>query len=363
MCPAENVSGKLFFSRNKIGKGINEILSDIFSSLYDIALILFSKCAAFVPGNSLRMMQGIIFTASMRRAFIMLHISVFLWGFTGIFARSIHLTEGVLVWYRMLLTALCWILLGIITKKVPLLPFREILRLSVAGLLVAMHWLFFYGSIKYSNISIGMSCLPMIAVFSSILEPVMLRKSFKWYELMLAMLALLGMFLIFQFTVLYRTGIILGLVSAMLGSTFTILNKKLVGKYNSETITTYEVSTGFIYLTLLMPVYLSLFPTDKLLPDSTDWLLLFIFSVMCTVIPFNLSMKALQNVSAFTANLSLNMEPVYGIILAFIFYHEQKELNAGFFAGAALILLSVLFYMLLRFRHQIKDWIPRILPE
>jgi drug/metabolite transporter (DMT)-like permease len=180
---------------------------------------------------------------------------------------------------------------------------------------------------------------------------------------MLAMLALLGMFLIFQFTQLYRTGIILGLISAMLGSSFTILSKRLVGKYNSETITTYEISTGFIYLTVLMPLYLYFFPTDKLIPDSTDWLLLFVFTVMCTVIPFNLSMKALQNVSAFTANLSLNMEPVYGIILAFIFYHEQKELNAGFFIGAGLILFSVIFYMLIRFRHQIKDWIPRILPE
>ncbi|HYV90781.1 MAG TPA: DMT family transporter [Chitinophagales bacterium] len=299
----------------------------------------------------------------MRRAFILLHISIFLWGFTGIFARSIHLSEGVLVWYRMLLTATCWILIGVVAKKVPLLPLREAMRISVVGLLVALHWLFFYGSIKYSNISIGMSCLPLIAVFSSILEPVVLREKFKWHELMLALLALLGMFLIFHFSELFRTGIILGVISAVLGSIFTILNKRLVGKYNSETITTYEISSGFIYLTLLMPLYLYLFPTDKLIPDSTDWLLLFIFSIVCTVIPFNLSMKALERVSAFTANLSLNMEPVYGIFLAFIFYHEQKELNAGFFAGAGIILFSVVAFMVLRFRHHIKDWIPWVSPE
>ena len=135
----------------------------------------------------------------MRRAFILLHISIFLWGFTGIFARSIHLSEGVLVWYRMLLTASCWILIGVVTKKVPLLPLREAMRISIVGLLVALHWLFFYGSIKYSNISIGMSCLPLIAVFSSILEPVVLREKFKWHELILALLALTGMFLIFHF--------------------------------------------------------------------------------------------------------------------------------------------------------------------
>src|SRR6185295_10590863 len=140
----------------------------------------------------------------MRRAFILLHISIFLWGFTGIFARAIHLTEGVLVWYRMLLTAICWILIGAFTRTVPLLPLKQMLRISVVGLLVALHWLFFYGSIKYSNISIGMSCLPLIAVFSSILEPVVLREKFKWHELMLALLALLGMFLIFHFSELFR---------------------------------------------------------------------------------------------------------------------------------------------------------------
>ena len=299
----------------------------------------------------------------MKKALLQLHVAVFLWGFTGIFGRSIHLTEGVLVWYRMLLTSLSWVLISLITKRVPWLPWGEILRISVVGLLVSLHWLFFYGSIKYSNISIGMSCLPMIAVFSSILEPLMLRQKFQWYEMMLALLALTGMFLIFQFTEVYRTGIILGLISSLLGSVFTILNKRLVVKYNSETITTYEISTGFIYLTLLMPLYLTFFPTPYLIPASNDWWLLLLFTIVCTVIPFNLSMKALQKVSAFTANLSLNMEPVYGIILAFIFYHEQNDLSAGFFAGAGLILFSVLLYMVMKFRHHIAELIPWVSPE
>ncbi|MCY7410822.1 MAG: hypothetical protein LH473_11150 [Chitinophagales bacterium] len=121
----------------------------------------------------------------MRRAFLLLHFSIFLWGFTGIFARAIDLTEGVLVWYRMLLTSLCWIAIGYFSKRVKLLPVKEIFNISFVGLLVAVHWLFFYGSIKYSNISIGMSCLPMIAVFSSILEPIITRDKFKCNEFML----------------------------------------------------------------------------------------------------------------------------------------------------------------------------------
>jgi drug/metabolite transporter (DMT)-like permease len=294
----------------------------------------------------------------MRKAFILIHVSIFLWGFTGIFARAIDLSEGVLVWYRMLLTASCWVVILMLTRKLIWPGKRDFMRISIVGLLVAVHWLFFYGSIKYSNISIGMSCLPMIAVFSSIIEPVMNRQRFKWIELLLALVALIGMFLIFQFSEVHRVGILLGLISALLGAVFTILNKRLVSDLNSEIITTYEIGTGFVWLTLLMPLYLFLFPTEKLLPDARDWLLLIVFAVVCTVIPFNLSMKALKDVSAFTANLSLNLEPVYGIVLAFLIYQEQKELPGAFYIGAALILLSVVIYMLIHFRHRLKNWMP-----
>jgi len=294
----------------------------------------------------------------MRRAFFLLHISIFLWGFTGVFAKAIDLTEGPLVWYRMFLTTACWVLILIFTKKIYWPGWKNISRIGIVGLLVALHWLFFYGSIKYSNISIGMSCLPMIAVFSSILEPIITRQSFRWYEMLLALIALLGMFLIFQFAEVYRVGIVLGLISALLGSVFTILNKRLVTQFHSEIITTFEIGTGLVWLTLLMPVYLWIFPTDKILPDGHDWLLLLVFTVVCTVIPFNLSMKALKDVSAFAANLSLNLEPVYGIILAFLIYHEQKQLNYGFYLGAGMIFLSVVIYMIIHFRHHIKNWIP-----
>ena len=290
----------------------------------------------------------------MRKAYLYLHISILLWGFTGIFARAIDLSEGVLVWYRLLLTSICWIGIALITNKVRILPVKEILRISFVGLLVAVHWLFFYGSIKYSNISVGMSCLAMIAVFSSILEPFITGRKFQWFELLLGLFAAFGMFLIFEFSSEYRTGILLGLISALLGSYFTIRNKQLMGVYNSETVTTYELCSGFVYLTLLMPIYLWLFPAGNLMPESQDWLLLIIFTVVCTVIPFNLSMKALKHLSAFTSNLSINMEPVYGICLAFIFYHEQKELHPGFFAGTAIILLSVVIYMVLKYRQLLK---------
>jgi len=293
-----------------------------------------------------------------RKAFILLHISIFLWGFTGVFAKAIDLSEGPLVWYRILLTTICWFIILAFTKRLYWPGWKNVGQISIIGLLVSVHWLFFYGSIKYSNISIGMSCLPMIAVFSSILEPIITRQSFRWYEMMLGLIALVGMFVIFQFAEVYRVGIVLGLISAFLGSIFTIMNKNLVKFYNSEIITIYEMGTGLIWLTLLMPLYLWIFPTPKIFPNSHDWGLLLIFTIVCTVIPFNLSMKALKDVSAFAANLSLNLEPVYGILLAFAIYHEQKQLNYAFYIGAGLILLSVVIYMIIHFRHHIKNWIP-----
>src|SRR5215831_1998277 len=141
----------------------------------------------------------------MRRSFILLHVSIFLWGFTGIFARAIDLTTGILVWYRLLLTSVCWICIALITKKVQWLPRKEIIPISRAGIVVALHWLCFYGSIKYSNISVGMSCLAMIAVFSAIMEPIMMKQRFSWVELLLALFAATGIFLIFSFHEVYRT--------------------------------------------------------------------------------------------------------------------------------------------------------------
>ena len=292
----------------------------------------------------------------MKRAFILLHISVFLWGFTGIFARAIDLEAGVLVWYRLLLTSSIWLGIAMVTNKVQRVPLKEVLRLAVPGCVVATHWFFFYGSIKYSNISVGMSCLAMIAVFSALLEPLFLKKPFRLLELLLAVFAAAGILIIFAFHGFYRTGIIMGLVSSLLASLFTILNKKLTEKYTSETVTTYELASGFIFLSCLMPLYLRWFPTDKFLPDSTDWILLVIFSVACTVIPFNLSLKALKHLSAFATNLTVNMEPVYGIILAFLIYHEQNQLSPAFYVGTGVILLSVVAYMMLQFRGQTESF-------
>ncbi|MCS6916307.1 MAG: DMT family transporter [Chitinophagales bacterium] len=286
----------------------------------------------------------------MRRAYLYLHLSIFLWGFTGIFGKAITLNEGLLVWYRMGLTSLIWLAIGLFGGTVQRLNPKATGQLAGIGLVLMMHWLFFYASIKYSNISIAMSCLALIAVFSSVLEPLILRRPLEWIQVVMALIGLTGMLFIFRFTEFARTGIALGMVSSLLGSLFTIFNKQMVANYNSETITTYELTSGFLFLTLLMPVYLKLNGTEWVVPSVSDSVLLVLFVVVCTVIPFNLSMKALRHVSAFMSNLSLNMEPVYGIVLAFIIYREHRQLDAGFYGGMGLILLSVVLYSVIQWR-------------
>jgi drug/metabolite transporter (DMT)-like permease len=292
----------------------------------------------------------------MRKAYLQLHLSILLWGFTGIFGRAIDLKEVLLVWYRLLITVGILLLITLYTKKVKKLPPRELLRISFVGLLVTMHWIFFYGAIKYSNVSIGVSCMSTVAVFTSILEPIMTGRKISLPELVLAVLAAAGMFLIFEVQEFHRTGIILGIMAAFIGSVFTILNSKLSKRYNSETITTYELGSGLFYLTLFIPAYIHFAQPAMLFPDTKNWEMLLVFSLFCTVIPFNLSIKAFKHVSAYASSLSINLEPLYGIILAFIFFHEQKDLKPGFYAGTAIIVLSVILYMVLKHRHQLREF-------
>ncbi len=291
----------------------------------------------------------------MRRALIYLHISIFLWGFTGIFGRAIELKELVLVWYRLIFTVIILLLIPAFSRNIKKLSFKEAKRIIVVGFLVAIHWVLFYGSIKYSNISIGLSCLSTIAVFTALLDPIINHKKINVRELMLSIFAFLGMIVIFRVQEFHRTGIILGIGAALIGSYFTILNAKLVKDFPSETVTFYELASGLILITMVLPFYQYLFPSSSMIPTKNDLILLFFFSVFCTVIPFNLSLKALQHVSAFTSNLYINLEPIYGIAFAFIFFHEEKELQPGFYIGSGIILSSVVIYTVIKYRKQILN--------
>lgn len=287
----------------------------------------------------------------MKRALLQLHLSVFLAGFTGILGKLITLNEGMLVWYRLLITVISMYILYRWQGMLKKLPAKAILQIGGTGFIVALHWIFFYGSIKYANVSIGVVCLSLMSLFTAIFDPLITRKKFDRTELLLSLLTVFGILLIFHFDTQYRTGIILGIFSAMFAALFTVLNKKLVVMYDAVNITFYELGIGFLGLTLLMPFYLYAFPVASLLPSLPDFGYLLILAWFCTILMYMLMVNALRKISPFTVNLCFSLEPLYSIILAFVIFRENDFLQGGFYAGLALILLSVALQMVRIYRQ------------
>ncbi len=290
----------------------------------------------------------------MRKAFLQLHGAVLLAGFTGILGRLITLNEGLLVWYRLLITSLTLWVLFFLQKKLQRISFGEVMKITGVGAIAALHWVTFYGSIKYSNVSVALVCFSAIGFFTAIFEPIIVRKKMNWTELLLSLIAIVGISLIFHFDPQYKTGIIVGLISALLGSIFPICNRQLLQRHTTETVTLYELSGGFLFLTVLLPFYLQYFPADHILPTLSDLGWLLVLAWFCTVLAFNLSMNALRKISAFTVNLTYNLEPLYGIALAFVVYREDKLLTGAFYIGLLFILLSVLLQTWLVYREHKK---------
>jgi drug/metabolite transporter (DMT)-like permease len=281
----------------------------------------------------------------LKQALIKLHISVFLAGFTGILGALIQLNEGLLVWYRIAITVVTLLIWLNWQKKLERIPAAYVWKLFGIGALIALHWVCFYGSIKAANVSIGLVCFASVGFFTALLEPLVTKKTFSWTEVGLGLLSLAGICLIFHFDSRYRTGILLGLACSLLAAIFSVFNKKYVHIAGPQTFMLYELSGGLLVLTLLMPFYLHYFPVATILPSLKDWFWLILLSWLCTIFALRLMLQALQKVSAFTQNLSLNLEPVYGIAMAFVFFHENKQLNDSFYVGLFLIGLSVLLQM------------------
>lgn len=280
----------------------------------------------------------------MKKAFLQLHIAVFLAGFTGVLGKLITLNEGLLVWYRLLITAITmWVLWGW-QRKIVALPARDKWRITGIGFIAALHWVTFYGAIKYGNISVALVCLSAMSFFSAILEPLITRQRFNKMELLLGLMAICGIYIIFHFDARFKTGIIIGLVSAFLAALFPIYLRREVQRFNVETVLTWQMTGGWLTLSLVMPFYLHYFPTTELFPDASNWFWLLVLAWLCTVLAMQFSTNALKKLSAFTVSLSYNLEPVYGVLLAFAVAGENKELGQWFYLGFAVIIFAVVVH-------------------
>ncbi len=290
----------------------------------------------------------------MKKAFLQLHIAVFLAGFTGILGRLISLNEGMIVWYRLLFTAVTMWFLFSLMKKLQRIPVNDILKISGVGFIAAMHWVTFYGSIKYSNVSVALVCFSSISFFTALFEPLILKKRVNITELFLGLLTMTGIYIIFHFDTQFKTGIIIGLVSALLASLFPIYNREFLKRINVETMLTWQQTGGFIVLSILLPFYLQQFPVTDFFPGQEDLVWLLVLSWFCSVIAFRLSANALKRLSAFTVNLTYNLEPVYGILLAFAVYKENAFLSKWFYIGFAVIAAALIIHIILLMRIERK---------
>ncbi len=274
------------------------------------------------------------------KAFIKLHTSILLAGFTGILGKLIDLEQVMLVWYRMSMTFVIFALFLYFSGKFERISLKDFLKIGFSGVLICVHWLFFYASIKLSNVSIGVVCYSLIGFFTAVSEPLLLRTRFSWRELAFSLLTVLGVLLIFSFDVRYRLGIIAGVIAAFLGALYTISIKYFKG-YSDNATLLYQMGGGALFLTCILPICINYFEITYLIPSLKDTILLFCLSTFCTIGMSYLLIQSLHCISAFTVNLSYNLEPVYSIFIAIAFLGEARELNFAFYMGLFVIILSV----------------------
>lgn len=283
-----------------------------------------------------------------KRAYLELHIAVFLWGFTAILGRLIELSALSLVWWRVLLTSISLVFIIRLGKGFQKIPRRNILQFAFAGSLTGLHWLTFFGAIKLSNASVTLVCMATCAFFTALLEPFILRTRVKWWELFTGFLIVPGMALIVEnVDVSMHTGIWVGLLSSLLAAVFSILNKKWIQNAEPYSITLIEMTSAWLLLSLFLPFYLHRETDAAILPSFKDFGLLLTLALLCTTLTWVLALRALKHITAFASTLTVNLEPVYGIFLAWILLGEHKQLSSGFYWGVLLILAVVFSYPLL----------------
>lgn len=290
----------------------------------------------------------------MKKALIKLHSAVLLAGATGLFGRLLTLQEIPLVWYRLLLTTVLLVPILFFTGRFQTVTKKSAVQIGLAGMLLGIHWVLFYASIRASNVSIGVLCYALIGFYTAILDPFVNHKKFDWKEILFSAVTLLGLLLIYSFDSRYRTGIIIGAFSSLVAAFFSMATKKLTGKYDypSSTFVMYEMMGGLVILTAALPFFIAGNPDAALTPDLKDFLLLLVLAGVCTIGQYLLQFDALKEVSTFTVNLTYNLEPIYSIIFAMILFGEARELNFSFYLGLALIIASVLFQNLSAFRRK-----------
>lgn len=274
--------------------------------------------------------------------YLHLHFLVFIAGFTAILGELITINAIPLVWYRMVI-ALVLIFFYIKIAKIRLkINLKSFLRFSFAGIIIALHWITFFASIKEANISIALAMFSTGAFFASFIEPIIYKRSIIWYEIIFGVIVIAGVFIITQSEIKYLTGIILGISSAFLSSLFAVLNGSFLKKHTATVISFYEFLSGILFISVYMMFFGKGFSIDFFNISIYDFGYLFLLASVCTAYAFIASVYIMKTISPYTVVLTYNLEPIYGIIMAIILFPDKEKMSESFYYGA-IIIISVVF--------------------
>jgi drug/metabolite transporter (DMT)-like permease len=273
---------------------------------------------------------------------LLLHFTVVIWGFTGTLGKLISIPAVPLVWYRVMIASLSLLIYFVASKTNLRITWTTFFKFIFNGALVGAHWILFFASIKLSTVAVSLVCLSSITLFTAIFEPLINKKRISRLEILAGVFIIIGIILIFKFETKYTKGIIVGLCSAVMASLFAIINSKLVQKTAAPVIAFYELSGAFLWITIYLFAASGYGP--GMVPGAADIGYLFLLGTVCTSIAYVCGVYVMRELSAFRVALITNLEPVYGIFIAFLFFHDLNNMTPGFWAGALIILSTILLY-------------------
>ena len=275
------------------------------------------------------------------KSYLNLHLIVFIWGFTAILGALITISADALVWYRMLFASVFLSLFLVFKKKSFRIPIKSFLKLIFVGLLIALHWIFFFKAIHVSNVSITLSVFSLGAFFASILEPIFYGRKVLWYEVFFGLIIIAGLALIMKVEVNYLEGMLYALLAIILGVLFTLMNGKLIENHDPSVISFYEFLAGVFFITIYF-LFQQKFSLDFFVLTVNNWILILILASICTAYAFTASVKVMQKLSPYTVMLTTNLEPVYGIVLAYFILGGKEKMSFEFYIGAIIIVITVI---------------------
>jgi len=286
--------------------------------------------------------------------YLLLHFIVFIWGFTAILGALITIDAIPLVWYRMLLAVLFIAIYFLWKKKSFKVDRAGLLKFFFTGVVIALHWVFFFKAIKVSNVSVALVTMSTGAFFTALIEPVFFKRKINTLELFLGLLVIAGLYIIFNFESQYKLGIIYALIASFLGALFAVLNGLFIKKYTADTISFYQLFFGVVFITIYL-LFTNSFSVSFFQIPASDWMYLIVLSSICTAYAFIASVHVMKYLSPYTVMLTINLEPIYAIVLALLIFGDKEQMSSTFYLGAFIVLFVVLLNGIIKNRSILKE--------